>query len=148
MIFHASDYIKENGCNSSKICLIYWDFFTQEKVEYRYERKATKLSKAEAKIPGAQSDIAGFDNGADLISPGLRTTIAWKMDEVKAYVRGAILPKGGVPVAASGSIVKETGGVFLPGGIKEAVDLPSVTATPRESQVVVAQQVTSAATGI
>ena len=82
------------------------------------------------------------------LSPGLRTTIAWKMDEVKAYVRGAILPKGGVPVAASGSIVKETGGVFLPGGIKEVVDLPSVTATPRESQVVVAQQVTLAATGI
>ena len=63
------------------------------------------------------------------------------MDEVKVYVRGAILPKGGVPVAASGSIVTETGGVFLPGGIKKWVDLPSVTATPRESQVVVAQQV-------
>lgn len=76
-----------------------------------------------------------------LMSPGLRTILAWKMDEAKAYVRGAILPKGGVPVAVSGSIVQESSGLFLPGGIKDAVGLPSVTATPRESQVVVAQQV-------
>jgi tetratricopeptide (TPR) repeat protein len=76
-----------------------------------------------------------------LMRPGLRMTLAWKFDEAKAYVRGAISPKGGIPAAVQDSNVKEMGGVFLPGGIKEVVDLSGATAAPQERRAVTAQQV-------
>ena len=103
-----------------------------------------RLQNARRKQPKFLASIAGMlvlTIVLILISPGLRTNLAWRFDEVKAYVRGAISPRGGIPAAAQDSNVKEMGGVFLPGGIKEAVDLPSVIATPQERQIQAAQQV-------
>ncbi len=86
--------------------------------------------------------------GLVIFDSELRETITWKIDEAKAYARGVLLPKGGIPVA--GGFESGQSGLFAPGGSGSAIDvitdaadltataqaLPqSVTLTPPEFDV-------------